>query len=38
LTIVGAVSQFSEPYFSARSRLANSGGWCISERVRSRSC
>jgi len=36
LTIVGAKSQFREPCISAR--LANSGGWCISERVRSRSC
>jgi len=30
------MSQFREPCLSAR--LANSGGWCISERVRSRSC
>jgi len=33
--IVGAVSQFRELCFSAR--VANSGGWCISERVRSQS-
>jgi len=30
------VSQIKEPCFSAR--LANSVGWGISERVRSRSC
>jgi len=36
MTIFAAVNQFREPCFSAR--LANSGGWCISEKVRSRSC
>jgi len=30
------VSQFREPCFSGR--LANRVGWCISERIRSRSC